>query len=535
MAVLFDDVLSQYMEADSAPVTSYPLSMACWVMPDTNAVAQGLIWTGDKDVGNMWLGVLYLGANGAFGYNAVQAYSYAGAGFLKYAEASTYYATNVWNHVGGVWASTASRAVYLNGGGKGTETSAVDPVGTDRISLGRFGDSTPGNYASGTLAMPCIWNEALSDGEMLALANGAWPLKIRPWAVRGFWRVSHAHPGPPISYDALRVTDLTPHNGPMTYVAGPAIGRSWMWMPDTDLPARTTIGTGEMRGRFGYTVTAGTGTACLRGRFGFASSQGTQVLRGLFIVPTTSIGTASLRGRFILGTDTITQQLRGRFGYHIQITNELAGLHRIEATTDKYVLYRGVDAAVDFAADEWETFDSLPHTSAALDVSHTYYFVLRTRNNYGLESGNVDAWTVIVAADGSQTYNSPSDPDEAHIAAGAAGTALVTAAYAYGADGDDAADQWLVYLTTTGADPVPGSDDPTVVSMVKLDGVARLSWTSAEFADEADVRVIVRTRRSGASGADSTNLTVLSVVADTDGPAAPTGGRAFFGDQGEDV
>ena len=191
-------------------------------------------------------------------------------------------------------------------------------------------------------------------------------------------------------------------------------------------------------------------------------------------------------------------------------------------------LYRGVDAEADLSAAPWETFSTLPHESAALDVSHTYHFVLRYRNAYNLVSQNVAETIVIVAADGSQTEPNPSAPDNVAIEAAAAGTAQVTAQYFYLPDGLYAADTWLIYFTDDGADPVPGVDTPTEVAMVHSDGIAKLDWTSPAADHNDTIKVIVQTRRSGDTDYDSTNTDIVSCTASTSGPAAPTG-HTFIG------
>lgn len=199
-----------------------------------------------------------------------------------------------------------------------------------------------------------------------------------------------------------------------------------------------------------------------------------------------------------------------------------AGQFRIaENALAGYEVYHGTDAEPDFAAAPWETSATLPHTTAALDVSHVHYLCVRYRNKYNLVSQNIISTSFDVAADGTISTVKPSDPVNTEIAAGAAGTFDVTSEYYYLEDGANAATQWLIYLTTNGSDPNPSVDSPTVVSMVSVDGISKLDWTSAASADGATGKVIVRTRRvdSGPTNVDSINSTVYSATADTDGPA----------------
>jgi len=256
--------------------------------------------------------------------------------------------------------------------------------------------------------------------------------------------------------------------------------------------------------------------------------------RGRFAV--TSAYTAEGRGKWAV-CSSYTASGRGAFSILLACLATGRGRYRTmnDALTG-YELYRGIDAEPDFDSAPWETFTSLPHETAALDVApagteRTYYFVLRARNKYGLASENVLSWTVTVDDAGAQVTTRPSAPAWYSVEPAAGGTALVTAEYFYTPDGAYAATKWLVYLTSDGSDPDPDLDTPTEVSMIKSDGVARLSWTSGALGDGATVKVIVRTRRvdAGPVNVDSDNTDIESTTADTDGPAAPSPAGIFFG------
>lgn len=200
-----------------------------------------------------------------------------------------------------------------------------------------------------------------------------------------------------------------------------------------------------------------------------------------------------------------------------------AGQYRIaNDALSLYEVYKGTDGAPDFTAAAWETSATLPLTTEALAVSHVYQIAVRRRNAYNLVSQNTETESFDIAADGTINTVHPSAPVNTEIAAGAAGTFDVTSEYYYLEDGDNAATQWLIYLTTNGSDPNPSVDSPTVVPMVSVDGIAKLDWTSNAAADGATGKVLVRTRRVDGTDpvvdVDSTNSTIYSAVADTDGP-----------------
>lgn len=176
----------------------------------------------------------------------------------------------------------------------------------------------------------------------------------------------------------------------------------------------------------------------------------------------------------------------------------------------------------------WETYTASPHTTAALTVSKISKLLVCKRNKYNLLSMNRTPRRFELDGSGNLVANSPSAPFEVSIAAAAGGTFLIEAHYNHLADGDDAADTFLVYLTTGGGTPDPTVDIPVEVPMAKREGAAHLSYTSGAVAHGVVGKVIVRTRKQGTPDVDSRNLDVYTATASTAGPAGDAGG-AFFG------
>jgi hypothetical protein len=182
MARLFDDASEEYLELDSAPVTAVPLSMACWAWSDDLTVDQYLMALTDKDATNMAFGLILRAAQAG---DPIQASTYASS--LSVASSSAAPSASTWFHAAGVWASATSRAAYLNGGNKGTQTTSRVPTGIDRISIARTGDLSPGYYVSGMVAEAAIWNVALSDAEVALLAAGVSPLEVARANLVAYW------------------------------------------------------------------------------------------------------------------------------------------------------------------------------------------------------------------------------------------------------------------------------------------------------------------------------------------------------------
>lgn len=90
---------------------------------------------------------------------------------------------NAWNHGCGVFTSTQSRTVYLNGANAVTGTATTTPntadinavyIGTQLIS------NSFTNYFEGEIAEIGIWNAALTPAEIASLAKGMTCDKVRP-------------------------------------------------------------------------------------------------------------------------------------------------------------------------------------------------------------------------------------------------------------------------------------------------------------------------------------------------------------------
>ena len=195
-----------------------------------------------------------------------------------------------------------------------------------------------------------------------------------------------------------------------------------------------------------------------------------------------------------------------------------------------YELYVGEDAVPDFtgAADE---------TSATLPFSHVitppvagttvFHAACRQRNQYGIVSMNQFASQFEVDDNGDLVVADPSGPEDVELIDAKLGKAVLFATYYYRSDGDDAADTWQIYSTTTGVDPVPGVDTPTEQTMLKSLSDERLHLSLGPYASASDLRVILRAKRSADDATDG-NTTVFSLTTVTF-PDAPTVGGTFGG------
>jgi len=238
------------------------------------------------------------------------------------------------------------------------------------------------------------------------------------------------------------------------------------------------------------------------------------------IVPVGQVATPELdnyvRWQFVVSGTTYDEEAQGRY----RVANDALA---------RYELYRGVDTEADLDAAAWETSATLPHTTAALDASHTYYFVTRYRNKYNLISQNTEQTIIIVDGDGDETEASPGVPRDITVSAAASGTIRVTANYYYVEDDTDIqADTWAIWWTTDGSEPDPSGAADDTETMSNAGGIAMLDYTSSAFSEGNTITIIVRARRAGDTDYDSSNTTSYSAVATSAGPDEITRAGSFL-------
>lgn len=212
MARLFDDASSQYLEYAGAVVTGPPFSVIAWFQSDdlTNG---GELWS----LANITNGTAdYFRLNFTAGPISIGARDFATAANVFVPTTTSVTAANTWHCAAGVWATTASRSVYLDGGGKATDTTLVAPSGMARTAIGRLVRFAPTAYFSGLIACVAMWNIALTDAEVLSLAQGLDPLRLQRANLIDYWLhgalVGQASPEPsllPGSSHAMTVTGAT--------------------------------------------------------------------------------------------------------------------------------------------------------------------------------------------------------------------------------------------------------------------------------------------------------------------------------------
>lgn len=210
--------------SSSAPVTAVPLTIVAWF---TTSGGQGRKIVAVANSASL-ADVFQLGLDFASATNKIQALM-SNASFGNQALSSVACDTSGnWNHGAAVFASTTSRAAYLNGGSKGSTTNTIaNPSGLNELLVsGRSSDFTFG--IAGQIAHAAVYSRALTDNEVAYLGAGG-----NPRAIKNCIDYYRFHSGDSPVLDETGTLDLTP-SGTMgagttnpnveTYRTGTALG-----------------------------------------------------------------------------------------------------------------------------------------------------------------------------------------------------------------------------------------------------------------------------------------------------------------------
>lgn len=208
---------NQYLARTEAITVTLPFTMACWANFD-----------GVQQPGIM---AICLEATSNLKGHAILTYNdtvRAVTQNVTFGEAVTTgtFSPGSWFHACGVWSADNARAAYVNGGGKGTNsTNITAPATPNRTMIGAYYyNSSVVGFVNGKVAEAAIWSLALSDAEVALLASGVSPLFVKPEALLAYW--------PLIIYDAVQEMNVVSHqtlgaaNSPASYPHPPILRTS---------------------------------------------------------------------------------------------------------------------------------------------------------------------------------------------------------------------------------------------------------------------------------------------------------------------
>lgn len=238
MAYLFNDAAVDNLKVTSTPITAAPFTMACWARSDDQTAAQACFSIGNSGVAAQFWDLLFTGNVAGDPLRFRSVVTTAGS-----ASTSSSYVAGTWHHCCGVETSATARAVFLDGAGKGTDTTSRAPGSSNNIVVGADASSGLASPFSGDVAEAAIWNVALTDAEVAILAKG-----VKPYLVRPDKLVFYA----PLLNTPVEII------GKRTLTATGAV-------PSTTVPIHPHIfGMAKRQGRKMVTAVAAAGTAVLR-------------------------------------------------------------------------------------------------------------------------------------------------------------------------------------------------------------------------------------------------------------------------------
>ena len=148
MSRVFEKVNSEYLSTETSPVTSAPLTAACWFRSGNITDRQCLMQICEASASNRWWSLELRGDSS----DKVMA-EVVGTGSTQKLT-TTAYSANTWHHACATFSSTAL-AVLLDGGSKASGSHSRNPAGgggVNRTAIGMLRDATPSRPLDGRVA-----------------------------------------------------------------------------------------------------------------------------------------------------------------------------------------------------------------------------------------------------------------------------------------------------------------------------------------------------------------------------------------------
>src|SRR5262245_60680725 len=163
---------SEFLEHGAAIVSAAPLTFACWFRSDDATVDQALVSTGRTNSSSIYFS---LEIHGSATGDPLRAVISDSTSFQSFASTSTGYSANTWHHGCAVYASSTSRAAYIDGGSKGTDTASRTPSisASPASRIARRASTATTVYMSGRIAEVAMWSVDLNDADVLGLSKRA--------------------------------------------------------------------------------------------------------------------------------------------------------------------------------------------------------------------------------------------------------------------------------------------------------------------------------------------------------------------------
>jgi hypothetical protein len=173
---------SQYLSrTDVLGLTAYPLSCAVWFYYSVTLANPALLSFG-KLAGNNFIQLVLAGSDDSLGLRV-------DAGSTDSLNSASVPSTNAWHHAGCVIAASNDMRLFLDGVKATLSGTQAFPSGMNKFSIGASVANSPSvnQFLTGRACEAGVWNAALDDAEMGALAKGIAPSLIRPASLVAYW------------------------------------------------------------------------------------------------------------------------------------------------------------------------------------------------------------------------------------------------------------------------------------------------------------------------------------------------------------
>lgn len=221
---------------------------------------------------------------------------------------------------------------------------------------------------------------------------------------------------------------------------------------------------------------------------------------------------------------------------HFSFTSD--GKHYVEArgkyrifNAAEYRFYRDNSAPPEEGDEPFDTNASLPHTPVDTYADGTWYISMSYFNGV-LDSGflplgaNGGTYLRLDIAAGEEEISPPNGPLDWRLELRASGVVRVIGTYYQ--IGDLRATQWAIAYTTD--ESTPPADTPDLTQTMPTRGFCQLAYNLPAQDHDTTVKVRLQTRRQDdETWVYSEDSTVLTVIADAEGPTAPIDAERYPG------
>lgn len=219
----FDTTSNQFLQRTSFPVTSVPLTMACWFRSRTSANFQRLMQLVNPGVliaNRSWFTLQAATAASSNQLNVNTADPSTSESILT----TTGYTVGKWHHACGIWLNNALRYVFIDGGSFAQGTTSVTPTSVSVLYLARFYEPLGGSnfYSDCEIAHAAVWNTNLVDRDVRDLAvNRLDPTDVRPENLVAYWPLGGPYSEVNGDKDFVGTYDLSTTSLPPLWAQGP--------------------------------------------------------------------------------------------------------------------------------------------------------------------------------------------------------------------------------------------------------------------------------------------------------------------------